>query len=842
MDCDQKIACQKEFSSYLNLLRAINYEDPAHRWSNADDRDGPTKSPLRVLETIALCMATGQPGEVVASTFLIVPERKSILLSKNADPEPQDITDSKALIERMQMPRSRTMQDILPFLAHRHAEFANKRLKKLSQLMEAGRGDLLKYIGTYAGNAPVRLEFPQVGEDFFLHYRDHSKTSDVKEILEDIVDTCAARVTFVNNHSSFKGFSSIVTAATALGKSRFFKYYINAKKIVKTDDTQYAKLWRNLDKVHQYIRISDAIDYMQQNGPFTVKWVTKAQLKEAACFESEDISLCSVWDTITKINGSNKKSNTKQSFNKDDVLAHFKNKERSWKKKPGPASTTLHAELRLIVFLEIQAGSRATKSTPSQHPIGCSKRSCLACTWTMQEINKLTKVRDTYLTAGSHTGIYRTCARIGPIPEIDPHGKCGERVLKRLANAARDKLDEVAGLSGPLSDGVKPGHRHKHSEEYVSSSDPEGEELQQEQNQSLDNFLNQHEPDSSEIIGHCRQRSNGDPEGNARRVRHRLEEEMEHGPLQHPLESLSDELVTLELNSNLNDLRIAAQFIEGLQTATLEKSNMSVEDIEHLREAPSSSFDGINDQHFLKALRTFLATTNASERTYDDVRAAHQDCYSNDPYLSYYQVQRRVKLITGVTQIMHDMCIGSCVGFTGPFDLLNACPECSEPRYHTGTRKPHHQCPTVPIGSVIQALYRSENTAKLMHYLDKFVEKLLKHAQKNRGEIQEYSDTACGRDFLNAWMAKTFKKGDILLQLSINGAQLYCDKESDCWIFIWIIHNLSPDLRYKKRFVIPGGFFGGPGKPKHTDSVIHPALYHVSALQKEGLRINKFIH
>ncbi|KAG6874921.1 hypothetical protein C0992_005960 [Termitomyces sp. T32_za158] len=471
---------QEEFSNYLNLLRATNYEDPAHRWSNADDRDDPTKSPLRALETIALCMATGNPGEVVASTFLMAPEGKSILLSKNADPEPQDFEDFENLIKLMQSPRNGDMMDILPFLAHRHAGFVNKRLKKLSQLMKAGRGDLLKYVGTYAVNGPgtlglFRSEFPEVKKEFFLHYGNASESSStVKWILKDIVDTCAARLRLLNDDSSFKDFSSIVSAATALGKSRFFKYYIEARKIVKTDDTQYAKLWRNIDKVHQYIRISDTILYMQQNGPFTAKWVTTAKLDRAVRFESPKISLCSVWDTMTKINESNKKSNRKQSFNKDDVIAHFKNKDSFWEEKlmePGNASTTLHAELRLIVFLEIQAGSRVEKSTPSQHPIGCSKRSCLACTWTMQEINKLTKARDTYLTAGSHTGIYRTCARIGPIPDIDPHGKCGERVLKKLADAARDK---VAELSGPLSDGVK-GHRHKHSEEYVSSSDPEGE-------------------------------------------------------------------------------------------------------------------------------------------------------------------------------------------------------------------------------------------------------------------------------------------------------------------------------------------------------------------------------
>lgn len=75
------------------------------------------------------------------------------------------------------------------------------------------------------------------------------------------------------------------------------------------------------------------------------------------------------------------------------------------------------------------------------------------------------------------------------------------------------------------------------------------------------------------------------------------------------------------------------------------------------------------------------------------------------------------------------------------------------------------------------------------------------------------------------------------MQLSLDGAQLYHDKDSDCWIFVYIIHNLAPDLRYKKRLVIPAGFIPGPEKIKDSDSFLHPVLYHISALQNEGLRI-----
>ena len=42
---------------------------------------------------------------------------------------------------------------------------------------------------------------------------------------------------------------------------------------------------------------------------------------------------------------------------------------------------------------------------------------------------------------------------------------------------------------------------------------------------------------------------------------------------------------------------------------------------------------------------------------------------------------------------------------------------------------------------------------------------------------------------------------------------------------------------YKKRFVIPGAIVPGPNKPGDIDSFLFPSLYHVAALQREGLRI-----
>lgn len=211
-----------------------------------------------------------------------------------------------------------------------------------------------------------------------------------------------------------------------------------------------------------------------------------------------------------------------------------------------------------------------------------------------------------------------------------------------------------------------------------------------------------------------------------------------------------DEDTTPGLDAKIDDLRITAEFIEALQTATLENSNMQKEDIQCLRDAPSELPEGVDDRHFLKALRCFLTTMSASEETYNGFRAASQECYPDDPFLSFAQIKHQVEMITRVSPIMHDMCVDTCVGFTGPFAPLDKCPKCSKPRYHPGTKTGCRQFLTIPIGPVIQALYRSAETAALMHYLEDMTEKILGHAEENGGEIKEYNDTACGKDSLQA--------------------------------------------------------------------------------------------
>jgi hypothetical protein len=94
-----------------------------------------------------------------------------------------------------------------------------------------------------------------------------------------------------------------------------------------------------------------------------------------------------------------------------------------------------------------------------------------------------------------------------------------------------------------------------------------------------------------------------------------------------------------------------------------------------------------------------------------------------------------------------------------------------------------------------------------------------------------------GSDYIEAVKAGHIDENTVLMMLSIDGTQLYHDKESDCWFFVWIIHNLAPELRFKKKYILPGGFVPGPNSPDMTELFLLPSLRHFSALEKDGLKV-----
>ncbi|KAJ3925070.1 MAG: hypothetical protein NXY57DRAFT_1051750 [Lentinula lateritia] len=264
---------------------------------------------------------------------------------------------------------------------------------------------------------------------------------------------------------------------------------------------------------------------------------------------------------------------------------------------------------------------------------------------------------------------------------------------------------------------------------------------------------------------------------------------------------------------SIDDIRIANKFIDNLRDASLQNI------IEQLRCPLAKEVKLTNPDHRL-SVDIFLSITTAAEKTYNSIRSAILRRYPESEVLTYYKVKSLVRQLSGVTPVYR---------FTGPFAELDICPYCGEFCYEPDEEstssqkkakasKPRKQFCTIPIGSQLQALWRSPKGAQSMDYRKTCTEHILKELDENEGiKISPYEDFFNGSEYLKKVLNGDVGDGDVFL--------LYRYKKSECWIYIWVILDHSPDTRYKKH------------APKNSDSFIFPGLYHLSALQKEGLHI-----
>ncbi|KAF8577269.1 hypothetical protein K439DRAFT_1365092, partial [Ramaria rubella] len=114
---------------------------------------------------------------------------------------------------------------------------------------------------------------------------------------------------------------------------------------------------------------------------------------------------------------------------------------------------------------------------------------------------------------------------------------------------------------------------------------------------------------------------------------------------------------------------------------------------------------------------------------------------------------------------------------------------------------------------------------------------ILEELERDGFQIHEYHDLYVGSEYLEACLRGDIDETMMVIMHCVDGTQLYKDKQSDCWIYIWIILELGPEIWYKKAHVLPGGFIPRPNKPKHFDSFMFPGFHHVAALKDEGLKI-----
>ena len=297
--------------------------------------------------------------------------------------------------------------------------------------------------------------------------------------------------------------------------------------------------------------------------------------------------------------------------------------------------------------------------------------------------------------------------------------------------------------------------------------------------------------------------------------------------------------------ARLPGLSTSVKFAEMVAAATLE-SQFTDEELDTFRNPRRDAEPNPEDDPSIKcSIKNFIDLLGSSEDRYNSVRENTAELCPNTPLLSYDQVKRRVAQLSGVITWEDHMCFGTCVGFTGPFADLESCPECGEPRYDqakleaTGgmAKHPRKVFATFPVGPQLQARWKDLEMATKMYYRWHKTQEIRRECQEPGSIPEIFDDVLSGEAYLNAVRDGLIGEHDTVLMFSIDGAQLYRHKASDCWIYIWILLDLAPDERYKVRNILPGGVIPGPEPPKNIESFLFPGLAHLSAIQKDGLMV-----
>lgn len=90
---------------------------------------------------------------------------------------------------------------------------------------------------------------------------------------------------------------------------------------------------------------------------------------------------------------------------------------------------------------------------------------------------------------------------------------------------------------------------------------------------------------------------------------------------------------------------------------------------------PLQELWNLDDPQLCLSLWIYLTlSTHSSEATYEEIHSSIKKCYPESAMLSFDQVRNQLKRITGILPLHFNMCVNTCLVYTGTFAPLMECP------------------------------------------------------------------------------------------------------------------------------------------------------------------------
>jgi len=444
---------QRRLSEQLTLLEAIQYSDLGQPYrdagihSNQAERDPETHHDVRLLDTIALLLATGEPGDVFAAAFDRRSKPVELVLAKNGLPTSRDIAAADKLLSLIASPTI-PVRAFFRFLLDRCGTNVNKRIASLHQSIQDNklRADFALKLEQYHSEPNIALEFP-VTNGLLAQFHQDSFAKVWSNLIEDMTDVSAEALDAQDEVQSSRVYNRILLHANVLVRSRFFNDILNNPGNPKCK-WRVERLKRRLDKMLQYSNgVKQLIKKREGLFPISHRWVLTnfTETGESVFRLSSNVHLAISHGLQCPLS----------TETKNELNANFPDMITDWEKnRTRRVHTHLHAELRIILYL-----GQPRTGEPLVWAIGVSKRSCLCCALWIYLHNEEFETK--WMTSGSHGKPYPNWALPGTAcayaKQPDGRSSVDKTLLAGVSMRLKDALNKLSPGQNRVSDEFTSG-------------------------------------------------------------------------------------------------------------------------------------------------------------------------------------------------------------------------------------------------------------------------------------------------------------------------------------------------------------------------------------------------
>jgi hypothetical protein len=234
--------------------------------------------------------------------------------------------------------------------------------------------------------------------------------------------------------------------------------------------------------------------------------------------------------------------------------------------------------------------------------------------------------------------------------------------------------------------------------------------------------------------------------------------------------------------------------------------------------------DELSEDLFLNVLKLLEVKQkhNLSDKAFNEILSI----FTNNE-ISLYAVKKKLLKLVDIMPRFIDICVNSCMAFTGQYENESSCRYCEESRFiiSAGKRKSRKSLSYFSLIDRFKIQYNDPIRSQSLRYRYEYIN----NENYNDSNIGDIFDGNIYKELVNEGFFANER--DIALIGSMDGYQIFKQKTDNCWIIMFINANLPPFERVKKENLLISMIIPGPKQPKNFNSFLNPVVDELKLLE-----------